>query len=64
LKKYREKHEKANEKEFRASPEYKTLPAAKRPIAAAIPSSAVASAISVSHRQQEIPIPALLALSY
>jgi len=64
LKKYRERHEKATEKEFRASPEYKALPSAERPIAVAIPSSVVASAISFSHRQNEIPIPALLALSY
>jgi len=64
LKKYREKHEKATEKEFRASPEYKAFPAAERPTAAVIPSSAVASAISFSHRQNEIPNSALLALSY
>ena len=62
LKKYREKHEKVTEKEFRASPEYKALPSAERPIA--VPSSAVASAISFSHRQHKIPIPALVALSY
>ena len=66
LKKYRLKEGKkdATEKEFRASPEYKALPPAERSSATATPSSVVASAISFSHRQHEIPIPALLALSY
>ena len=66
LRKYRLKDGKkdATEKEFRASPEYKALPPTERSSAPATPSSVVASAISFSHRQHEIPIPALLALSY
>jgi hypothetical protein len=66
LKKYRASNGRTNatEKEFKASPEYKALPPMERPPVVAALSSAVASAISFSHRQQEIPIPALLALSY
>ena len=66
LKKYRASNGRANatEKEFKASPEYKALPPMERPPVVAASPSAVASAISFSHRQHEIPIPALLALSY
>ena len=54
----------ATEKEFKASPDYKALPPMERPPVVAASPSAVASAISFSHRKHEIPIPALLALSY
>jgi hypothetical protein len=66
LKKYRASNGRTNatEKDFKASPEFKALPPMERPPTVAAPPSAVASAISFSHRQHEIPIPALLALSY